>query len=166
MAGVVTTSLVVQFGSADDAANYHLSAEIDSREAGFNKGVTSFLPGDNPAFLVYKTEELSLQFYHSTGGKTSLGTVIIPQDEFIVFAEQKEVQLSKPPSGGVSLTLYGGKTGAKVTGQSVSLPEKGTAVYRATYNAKAYAYKLTGIPLTIDGKSSFPVVVVIVGTAA
>lgn len=164
MAGVVTASLVVQFGDTD-SEQYTLQAEVDARDDGFNKGVTQFLPGDSPAFLVYKSPELTLSFEQSTGNRSSLGSVTIPQEEFLVFANENTAQLSKPPEGSVTLKRLAGVSGAVLNRQEVRIPEKGVAVYKATYNARAYAYRMTGIPTSLQGETSFPVVVVIIGTA-
>lgn len=164
MAGIVTTSLVVQFGAGSDS--YHLSAEIDSRTDGFNGGSTSFIGGDSPAFLVYKDTELSLAFIASTGGVQQIGSGTIQQEEWLVFANEKTKSLAKPPTGTVTLTRYGGTSGATVVGSNVTLPSQGVAVYKAVYNANYTAYKLTNIPTTINGESTFQVIVVITGTAA
>lgn len=165
MAGVVTTSLVVQFGSQGDA-QYHLSAEIDSREDGYNGGETSFIPGDQPVFLVYKSDELALTLESSTGGTQSYASGTIEQEEWLTFADEKTKSLNKPPSGSVTLKYFAGVSGATVVGDQVTLPSKGVAVYRATYNAKFLAYRMTNIPTTLGGESSFPVVIVITGIAA
>jgi len=165
MAGVITTSLVVQFGSEGDA-QYHLSAEIDSREDGFNGGETSFIPGDSPIFLVYKSDELSLTLESSTGGTQSYASGTIEQEEWLIFANEKTRSLNKPPAGNVTLKYYAGVNGASVVGDQITLPTKGLAVYRATYDAKFLAYKMTNIPTTLNGATSFPVVIVITGTAA
>jgi hypothetical protein len=165
MAGVVTTSIVVQFGTEGDAA-YHLSAEIDSREDGYNGGETSFIGGDSPVFLVYKSDELSLSFVSSTGGVQNHASGTIEQQEWLIFADEKTKSLSKPPTGSVTLEHFAGTTGGTVVGSDVTLPAKGVAVYRATYDAKFLAYKMTNIPTTLKGESAFPVVIVVTGIAA
>ena len=161
----VTTSLVVQFGSDTDAASYTLTAELDSRPDGLNGGNTSFVGGDSPFFLVYKSDDLALSFITTQGGIRSSGTVTTEVTQWVTFTNSKSVRLSKPPLGSVSLEHFGGDTGANVVGEDVVLSEPGVAVYKATYDSKAYAYQMTNIPTTINGETSFQVVVVITGTA-
>lgn len=165
MAGVVTTSIVVQFGSEEDADKYILKAEIDSREDGYNKGNTSFQPGDSPYILVYKSPELSLSFEVSTGNLSSRGNEPVEQSEYPVFANVQTVDLAYPPTGSVNLKHLAGKTGATVSGSTISLPEPDIAVYKADYDATAYVYQLVGIPTELKGETSFPVVIFITGTS-
>jgi len=166
MAGAVTTSLVVQFGSLTDSSSYYLSAEIDSRPTGKNKGVTSFLPGDSPYYIVYKSAALSLAITQSTGSSSAKGYEDIDQEEYIIFANENKKSLGKTPQGTVTLKYLAGVAGATVKGTDVVLPSSGVGVYIATYKARGYLYQMTGIPTTLEGETSFPVVAVIVGTAA
>lgn len=165
MAGVVTTSIVIQFGD-EDSEQYHLTAEVDSRLDGFNKGNTKFIPGDSPAILVYRSPELSLQLIASTGSLGSLGTGTIDVEEYLIFANEATAQLSKPPQGSVTLKRLSGPTGARVVGKEVVLSQAGVGVYKANYKAKYDAYRLKNVPTTLNGETSFPVVIVIIGTAA
>ena len=165
MAGVVTTNIVVQFGSEDDADKYHLSAEIDSREDGYNKGKTSFIPGDSPYLLIYKSDELSLSFDVSTGGLSSRSSELIAVDDFVTFANSDQEDVSKPPSGGVTLKRIAGSPGATISNMTISLPEPDVAVWKASYATRAYVYQLVGIPTELEDETSFPVVVFITGTS-
>jgi hypothetical protein len=163
MAGIVTTSLVVQFGSESLADKYHLSAEIDSRPDGLNGGNTTFVGGDSPIFLVYASSELNLSFVQSVGSQSPAGTGTVDVDEWITFANEKTSSLSKYPNGTVSLEHFAGDTTGKVVGNTVVLDKPGVAVYKATYTAAYTAYKMTSIPLEINDETSFPVIVVITG---
>lgn len=167
MAGTVTTSLVVQFGDTGDE-QYHLTAEIDSRPTGFNGGNTTFIGGDSPVFLVYKSPELSLSFITSRGGIQSAGTGVETVEEWLIFANEKTKSLSKPPkpNSNVTLEFYGGVPNAQAVGQEVTLSTPGVAVYKATYETNFYAYRMTNIPVTINNDTSFQVIVVITGTAS
>ena len=166
MAGVVTTSLVVQFGLGTDEDNNFLSAEIDSRPEGYNGGNTSFLAGDSPVFLVYRSEGLTLSFVSSKGSIAYVGTGQIEVDEYITLANEKTGSLPKPPLGPVTMTHFGGTVGATIVGLEVVLPAVGTAVYRVQYSASFLAYRMSGIPAIFNGETTFPVVVVVTGTAA
>jgi hypothetical protein len=168
MAGAITTSLVVQFGSDTDDS-YTLSAEIDSRVEGFNKGNTSFLPGDSPYYLVYKSPELTLSTVQSTGNSVNSGTTDIDVVEYITFANSKTQNLSKPPVGSVTLTQLA-SVGTPGTlsrdGQTLYYAEPAIAVVKAEYTTRPSVYRMTGIPTTLGGETTFPVVVVITGVAA
>lgn len=171
MGGVVTTSLVIQFGSEDDAAQYHLSAEVDSRDDGLNGGNTSFLPGDQPYFLVYYSPELSLTLQASEGTIVASTPQDITIEEYITFADAKEANLSKPVKDGTTPTLeelsvVGTPGTLQRTGQTLYYNTKAIAVIKATYTTRAKAYQLTSTPTSLGGNTSFPIVIVITGTAS
>lgn len=168
--GAVTTSLVIQF--ADEAASsLYLTAEVDSRETadgGYNGGSTSFRPGDSPAFLVFRDPSLSLTFTPTSGSVSPLGQGTMQVDEFITIANSRSATLSKLPNSAPSLSVVAGSApGMIYSGStSVSTTEDCTCVIRAVYTTTFDAYRLSGVPLTLDGMSDFPVVVVIIGTSA
>jgi hypothetical protein len=166
MAGVVTTNIVVQFGNEGDQ-QYFLEAEIDSRDTGLNGGRTNFLPGDAPYFLVYKSPELVLTFETSSGSIASGGSEIIDVTEYVIFAKESEARLSKYPVSGVSWTKLAGSgaSAPTVSGVDLSIPNTEVSVWKATYQTRAYIYRLNGVPLTLAGETSFPVVIVVIGTA-
>lgn len=165
----VTTSLVVQFGSESDAENFFLSAEIDSRSDGFNNGVTTFLPGDSPYYLVYKSAELSLTTVTTSGTIASAGTTSIPITEFKTFAGSKTQSLSKPPNGSVSVNVLasvGAPGTPTVSGTSLSFNEAATAVVKVSYTTTPSVFQLINVPTSLGGESSFPVVIYIVGSSS
>lgn len=142
----ITTSLVVSFGDPDDALEGHLSAEIDARPEGFNKGVTSFIPGDSPAYLVYKTPNVVITQIATAGSISSIGSVQVEVSEIVTFAKTREGSLSKPPLGGVSWTPYGGSGYTpSVSGTKLTVPEPIIAVYKAVFTTLALAYRIVGV---------------------
>ena len=169
MAGAVA-SLVVQFGS-EEAAQYMLQAEVDGRDAsdgGLNKGKTNFIPGDEVYFLVYKSTELGTPVLSHTlpspGTVTSAGSGSIEVDEFVTFANATEASLPHPANNGaVSISLMPGSTapGLKQLGDKLVTSEPALAVVRVTYTSNYLAYRISGVPETLDGHTSFPVVIMI-----
>lgn len=144
---VITTSLVIQFTDPTaGASGAHLSAEIDSRPEGYNKGVTQFLMGDSPVFLVFKTPDVATEFSQTAGNVSPFATAQITMKDYISFAKSKEASLSKPPNGDVSFTQIGSGIGAalRVVGTRVIAGDVITAVYKAEYTTTGYAYRLTG----------------------
>lgn len=164
--GKITTTLVIQFTDpAAAGAGYQLSAEIDSRPDGLNKGVTSFIFGDSPGFLVYYSSGVSISnMQSSAGGISSAGTSQVEVVEFVTFANTREASLSKPPSGGVSFVSMGGSAGApSVSGSTCTLSSPAVAVFQATYFTTGHGHRLTGVSKPA-GVSELPVVIYIEGT--
>lgn len=165
MANLITTSIVVNFGQGDQGI---LQAEIDNRPTGYNSGDTSFAPGEEPAFLIFKTSNVILNsITPSVGSIQGLSsTVNITKDEFITFEDSKTATTAYPVTGNFTSTWIGRSLGAvTVTNQKdISVATKGVAVLKVTYTSQAIAKRLTGVPTTLGGETSFPVVIYIVGT--
>jgi hypothetical protein len=159
MANVVTT-LVVQFQSATAG----LSAEIDSRPTGLNLGNTSFVPGDLAYFLVYPTGGATItQVLSSVGSVSSAGSVTIEVEETLTFANTNKANLSKQYVSGATYTWYGNNLGAVTfKGTQVIAATSGVGVLSVKYNTTAYAYAINS-PTLVNGKTSFQILVVIIG---
>lgn len=146
--GQITTTIVVSFGTGglSGEASAHLSAEIDSRPDGYNKGITNFIFGDSPVYLVYKTSNVNYTQRSSQGSIGGVGAATIDMDEIITFAESREGSLSKPAAGGVAFTNLGGDAATfQVAGTNVIADRPIFGVYRAVYQASATAYSLSGV---------------------
>ena len=163
-----TTSLVVNFTTSGDDS---ISAEIDSRTDGFNSGKTSFGPGDEPAFLVFGPVGFIIDTIRTTlGGITSLGGASIEETEDLNFAGETSAALAKV-SGSITSAQWIGNSPGTATLQAdkktFKIPnppagqKAGIGVLRVKYMANAYAYRLVGVPATVNGESSFPVLIVI-----
>jgi hypothetical protein len=163
--GQVTTSLVVSFTDPNQSKNYHLSAEIDGRPTGLNKGITSFVIGDSPVYLVYKSSAVTISQRTTAGGISGAGGgIVIPIVETVTFVKSNTANLSKPPSGSVSWRHIGGETATlTVSETNVKASKPILAVYQATYNAVATAYRLSGVS-AIVGVPNVTVIVFIEGT--
>ena len=148
--GTITTTLVITFTdpAAAAAQNLFLSAEVDGRPDGLNKGITSFLLGDSPAFLVFKSAGLTTTMEATSGSIGGAGGGIqVKQVENITFIKTNTANLSKPAMGNsVTWIHVGGDSGAlTVNGALVTTPNPILAVYQATYYASADGYRLSGV---------------------
>jgi len=170
--GAVTATVTVAFSNS--AGSAQLSAEIDNRPDGPNEGKTSFSPGDDVYLLVRKSADVTVAGYATIGNVSLVGAVTgMEEKEMLVFPRTRSAELSKTPEGGVSFTWFGTVPGTPVVkGKTVNLtgaydkdnPPIGVA--EAVYTTAAESWKLSGIPATVNGKSSFEVLVVMVGTVA
>lgn len=164
MANLITTTLVINFAAGDNSS---LAAEIDSRENGLNGGITSFIPGDSPAFLIYKTANVSVQIDTTTGSITDEGSGLTDVEEILTFTNSREVSLSKPAFGTVTTTKLSGVTpDLEVKYDKLITSEKTIGAVKVEYQTKFYAYRLNGVPDNLNGETTFPIIVLITGTTA
>lgn len=165
--GVITTSLVIDFKTDDDTGI--LKAEIDSREGGYNDGITSFIPGDSPVFLVYKSPDVTIEGITASSGTVSLiasgsHSNSIDDSEYLTFANEREATPKYPISGGFSSKWLGTNGGVvSESEQKVVIPAKAVAVLKVDYTTLFDAYRLSNVPETLNGETSFPVVIFIAG---
>jgi len=167
---VITTSLVVDFDPGDTGGI--LKAEIDARPSGYNSGLTSFVPGDSPVFLLYKTTNVTITAIEtSVGSVVNIGTGIralgdAGEEEYITFANTREGTPAYPIFSGFT-SKWLGIAGGIVTNteNKITVPTPVVAALKIGYNAQFTAYRLTGVPLLLDGESKFPVVIYISGVA-
>lgn len=155
MSNVVSTSLVVSFTQASGAGTGgSLTAEIDSRPDGLNNGVTQFLPGDSPAFLVHKSEGVSIdEMLASEGTIESLGPITMTIEEDVMFTKSNQGRLNKPASGGITVMRQTpGSPAIQTLGQNLVTTSDNSvvlAVYHVRYSSQADAYRLVGASGTV-----------------
>jgi len=167
---VITVSLVANF---DSSAGGSLSAEFDSRLDGYNKGVTSFVPGDSPAFLVFKSSDVTLidpdpphaeMVYASAGEIVVLGSGTVEVKEDLQFLKTNQANLSKPLYSGFAYKWLGNNLGLPVASEGrVVVPTAGIGLLRVTYNALFKAYRLANVPNPLNGEKSYAVLIAIFG---
>jgi hypothetical protein len=161
----VTASLVVQF--RNEAAGV-LQAEIDARPAGYNKGRTSFVPGDSPAFLVYKSFNVTIDSVEvSAGNLATLAPVLVDVEEIITFAKADEATLQKPYFSGMTGKWLGNNLGSLtlVGDTKIRIADPGVGVLKLSYKTRALAYRMAGLPTTLNGEAEYQVLAVISGEA-
>lgn len=162
----VTASLVVNFRSEDGAEGKGiLRAEFDTRdgaEGGLNPNGTSFLPGDAPVFLVFKSDSVTLDSIQTSEGNTSLvSRPLVTQEEWVTFANVTEARLSYPASGTVDILKTVGMSSPNIiNGNILRVPEAAVGVVKVRYPTKPGAYRLSG------ASGDDPVVIVVTGVSA
>lgn len=163
MANNVTTSIVVQFSSSTGSGQ--LSAEIDSREDGLNKGKTSFVPGDPAAFLVFKSPDVILDAVQATGGSISpagSGSFSVV-DEWVQFMDTDTASPAKYISSGLTYEWFGNNLGAVTfKGGNLVAESKGVGMLKISYIAEYEAYRLQS-PSQMNGKTDFQIAALVKG---
>lgn len=111
MTEIVVATLNVNFSSdADEAATGSIKLEIDDREDGLNGGDTSFAPGDDAFFFLFKDANVTLVTTvpeRTAGGVTSAGSGTRSLDENITFSNSNSGSLGYPPDGSVAMSWIG-----------------------------------------------------------
>lgn len=164
-----TTTIQVQFGrDSTDASNAHLSAEIDSREDGLNKGDTSFDLGDTAWFLIFKSANVTIASITASAGSIGGGQSLnVERTEDVTFADSAESSLGVPAQSITSTTWLGANLGSLTLDadkQTVRAGSKGVGVARVKYVATATAHSLTSpISLNAVALTSFPILVLVIG---
>ncbi len=104
---VITATSLVVFDAGETSE--HLSAQIDDRPDGNNKGKTSFKKGDAPAFLIWCSIPATLSVSAVGGSLSQIGGGIITRHEqdvveYLARGETTiEIQISPPARGLPSL---------------------------------------------------------------
>jgi hypothetical protein len=167
----VTATIVVKFEPSSGAS--FLTAEVDSREDGLNKGKTNFGPGDTVGILVRKSDDLVISTAIATAGTLVSGAGgSTTEEEFIPFAFTLEGNTGKPVGSITDSAWYGNDLG------SFSIPSNTTnitlldpaakdsvGVLYLNYTSPYLAYYLTA-PTQLNGKKTFEILVAFVGTPA
>lgn len=178
MAEVIVATLNVNF-SADTGQTVggSLKLEIDDREEGLNSGDTSFSPGDDAYFFMFKGDNVTLITptpERTAGGVTSAGTGTKDIDENITFSNSNSSSLGYPPDGAVTMTWLGrsftlsGTTLSpnnsipQLSGSELKMTGNKNAigVLRCQYQSTGSLWKLSGVPDDITD-----VLLVAIGTA-
>ncbi len=167
MARVITASLVVEF--ADPDGDGVLLAELDSFPTGLNAGNTNFVPGDQPGFLIYHSSNVVIDsITPSAGAISTLGGGTTPEliVDDLVYTDERTASFRYPNKASLALTQLGsnhdfGATTASET--ALSVQNVGVGVIRARYHSTYRKYRLGGVPATLGGETSYPVVIFITG---
>ncbi len=159
MAEIIVATLNVSFGDSTGTQGA-LKLEIDDREDGLNGGDTSFAPGDDVYYFLFKDANVTVLDHEVTaGGRTSQGTGTKSLDENITFSNSDTSSLGYPPDGAVSMEWLG--RSYEIRGDQVfsntSLPEvtgselkmggkKVVGLLNCVYTSTGNLYKLSGVP--------------------
>ncbi len=157
----LTTSLVVEFASNLDSSV--LTVEADGRPLGYNNGNTSFRAGDSPAFLIYKTPDVSVLSIEVTQGLVQyIGSGLTLETEWLSCVKKKAVRAQYPIYSGLSFLITHGDSlgGYSVVGDTISFSATKLAVMKVQYYVQYFAYRLTG------SLGDAPILVYVVGEVA
>ncbi|MBW7901274.1 MAG: hypothetical protein H3C26_07345 [Rhodocyclaceae bacterium] len=165
-----SATIRVQFGNPDGTgAEGHLSAEVDTREDGLNEGRQSFEPGASVAILVYRSDNVTVSRVDCSAGSIRAGgQTTVSLEEDVTFGDESEATLRVPALTAPGVRWFGRSLGALVLQadrMTLRAAEKGVAVARVTYQARADVYRLKS-PASIDGETDFSIVVFIGGVSA
>jgi hypothetical protein len=124
----------------DDVAN------VDSE----GEPISEYYPGDSRYFLVIVPDGYRLLDVKSTDGAVSaMGSVSRPQVDRVLFDQQdKLIDLSQQPAGGVSPTWYGNSATETVEGKQVKA-SAAPCLADIEYSYAALQYRLTA-PATLN----------------
>lgn len=167
MANVVTASIVVDFDAGEGEGI--LLAEVDAFPSGLNQGNTTFAPGESPGFLVYRSSNVVIDSITSSHGSISSlggGTTPDPIIDDLIYTDDKKAQVQYPIYSGFSAKALGSNFDPGTISHdevSVSIENQVVSVIRATYTSYFSKYRLTGIPDSLNGETSFPVVILVTG---
>lgn len=166
----ITTSIVVDFAGAS-GGDYHLSAEVDSREGGFNGGLTSFPPAYSPVFLVFFSDNVLITGVEATVPGVNFtveqDVLLLPVVEYPQFPKTLRASLSKPVHSGFDYKWLGNDLGVLAHSYtSVSIPDAGLGIAKVSYFTRCRAYRMNGVPETLNGEVEFPIMVYITGVPA
>ncbi len=166
--GVVTTSLVIEFDQGLDDTGI-LLAEIDAFPNGLNKGITSFAPGDSPGFLLYMSSNVVVDSIQSSEGVvSSLGGGVTPEpiEENLIFTDKNKTGVTYPISSGFTSKQLGDNYdlgSITHTETEVFIQNVGVGVVHVEYTANYRKYRLNGVPSSLNGETSFPIIIFITG---
>jgi hypothetical protein len=165
MAEVIVATLNVSFSEDTEGTQGVLKLEIDDREDGLNNGDTSFSPGDDAYYFLFKDSNVTVLEHEVTaGGKSAQGSGTKSIDETITFSNSDTGSLGYPPDGGVTLQWLGRSFEVRGTEifPNTSLPEvtrselkmsngkKVVGLLNCVYESTGDLYKLSNVPKDFD----------------
>lgn len=170
MTEIVVATLNVSFSPDETSTNASLKLELDDRETGLNHGDTSFAPGDDVYFFLFKDETVTLLTStpkSTAGGVTSAGSGTKAVDESITFSNSDTGSLGYPPDANVQLEWVGrcyeiaensldpstpiikiNTDLPEVTGSDLKMAggKKVMGLLRSTYDSTGSLWKLSQVP--------------------
>lgn len=174
-AEVVVATLNVSFDSSS-TTNGTLKLELDDRVDGLNGGETSFGPGEDAFYFIFKDSDVTVVEHIATaGGISDSGNGTKTINENVTFTNSDTGSLGYPPANTVSLSWMGRSyevIGTQVK-QNKELPEitrselkmangkKVIGILKCQYDTTGSLHKLSGVPK--DFKESMIVAIGTVG---
>jgi hypothetical protein len=158
----LSTSVIVSFSGASLGVGDEIfSAEVDSRDDGYNYGKSSFLKGDSPVILLFASPTVVLtKVLQSEGAYSSLGAGVYVVEDDVTFANTREASLAKPYVSGMQIvSAMPAIPDWVVSGNNLLVPHNIVAAASIRYNSSFTAYRITNV------SGDYPVVVYFEGVA-
>lgn len=166
MAEVIVATLNVSFnvdGTDTGADRGLIKLEIDDRLDGLNLGDTSFKPGEDVYYFMFKENVTLVAGSHvsTAGGITSAGSGSKDIDETVSFSNSDSGSLGYPPNSSPTMSWLGRCFEISATGQltpNTLLPERNgsnlsmaggkkvVGILKCTYASTGDLFKLSGVP--------------------
>lgn len=157
----ISASIVVDFGGGAGVST--LVAELDDIR---NDSRSSFLTTETAFFAIYKYPSTLLvhQPYPTAGMVSGAGTVTRTKTENLEFVGTKEVSLSYPPSGPVTVNHWFGNVGQDftVSGFTAMITSDPPCICEVTYQTTGVLWELfppNNIDLAVT--PNFPIIIYI-----
>lgn len=163
MTEVVVATLNINFEADSSSTSAVLKLELDDRADGLNGGDTSFAPGDDAYFFLFKDDSVTLVTSTpmvTAGGVSSSGSGTKEVDENLTFSNSDTSSLGYPPDGSVSMqwmgrsyelsgtTLKPNSDLPEVSGSELKMAKgkKVIGVLNCTYDSTGSLWKLSNVP--------------------
>lgn len=175
---VVVATLNVSFSDDVSGSDGLLKLEIDDREGGPNGDDTSFKPGEDVYYLLFKASTVTLVsggHFATAGGIVLQGPATKEIDENITFSNSNSGSLGYPSDGAVTFKWIGKCYSISKTGTvapfneypdvdengNLKLSKSVAGVLNAVYESTGTSYLLKGTPEDI-----LEVLIIAIGTTA
>jgi hypothetical protein len=147
-----------------------LRAKIDDRPESPNAGKTRFEPGDRVYILVFASNGVTVDAQASAGSIMKVSEGSVPQTETLQFTGTDNDTLTFPAIPPLSTTWLGNNGGSLSLAPGsdrkvIASQGKITGVAEVTYSAAAQIWVLSS-PASVEGKTSFPIIVSINGSTS
>lgn len=157
----VKTTYVDRFGGGGAAPLFR--AELDSRPSGLNLGITTFVPGAKPYILLFKDPSVTVERVVFSMDGLSLVEVanqVLEMEDTLTFEETRTASIGYPFTSEVSKVWMGHDLGnLTVVGGKVTAQRSGTAIVNYKYNSTGQAFRLEGVPQSVNGLTKFDILV-------
>jgi hypothetical protein len=162
MGDKITSSIVVNFANNIGDDETILNAEVDNRKNGLNKGKSSFHPGDSVGFLLYPGANVHVDSVLATAGQVSaLGAQRVLIEERITFTDSDVASVAQPVLALGGYKWLGNSGGAiALSGErTIKAAQPVLGVLLVLYQARAFGYRLAGVPHPLNGAYEYPVMI-------
>ena len=158
----VSASIVVQFG--DTAGSTILVAELDDIA---NNSKTSFLTDEIAYFTTYKhPKTITVNKPVPTAGMVQAARAVNrTKTETLRFVNTQSVELSYPPSGGITVVRWYGNVGANfsVSGFTATITSNKPCICDVSYRAAGYLWQLHPPSINLTDTPEYPITVLVIG---